>query len=83
MKLLVLLCGEDDEKLQIAAAGGLAMITAAEKKLCVKMTKVVCTMTHVKQTLGLGEIGGSKNRSSTKVILQVGSVKHSQGVLDF
>lgn len=42
LKLLMLLCGEDDEKLQIAAAGGLAMITAAEKKLCVKMTKVVC-----------------------------------------
>lgn len=46
LKLLILLCGEDDEKLQIAeaAAGGLAMITAAEKKLCVKMTKVVCTV---------------------------------------
>lgn len=57
LKLLILLCGEDDEKLQIAAAGGLAMITAAEKKLCVKMTKVVCSMTHVNQTLGLGGLG--------------------------
>lgn len=43
LKLLVLLCGEDDEKLQIAAAGALAMITAAEKKLCTKMTLVVRT----------------------------------------
>lgn len=43
LKLLILLCGEDDEKLQIAAAGGLAMITASEKKICTKMTRVVCT----------------------------------------
>lgn len=40
------------------------MITAAEKKLCVKMTKVVCTMTHVNETLGLGDIGGSKNTAT-------------------
>lgn len=46
MKLLVLLCGEDDEDLQIAAAGGLAMLTAAQKKLCTKLTKVV-RRTHV------------------------------------
>lgn len=41
MKLLVLLCGEDDEDLQIAAAGALAMLTAAQKKLCTKLTLVV------------------------------------------
>uniref|UniRef100_A0AAQ6IM88 UNC-45/Cro1/She4 central domain-containing protein n=1 Tax=Anabas testudineus TaxID=64144 RepID=A0AAQ6IM88_ANATE len=40
MKLLVLLCGEDDDKLQIAAGGALAMITAAQKKLCTKLTRV-------------------------------------------
>uniref|UniRef100_A0AAR2L264 UNC-45/Cro1/She4 central domain-containing protein n=1 Tax=Pygocentrus nattereri TaxID=42514 RepID=A0AAR2L264_PYGNA len=39
LKLLVLLCSEDDEDLQIAAAGALAMLTAAQKKLSVKMTK--------------------------------------------
>uniref|UniRef100_A0A4W6GAP1 Protein unc-45 homolog B n=1 Tax=Lates calcarifer TaxID=8187 RepID=A0A4W6GAP1_LATCA len=38
MKLLVLLCGEDDDNLQIAAAGALAMLTAAQKKLCTKLT---------------------------------------------
>lgn len=43
LKLMVLLCGEDDEKLQIAAAGALAMLTGAQKKLCLKMTLVVCT----------------------------------------
>lgn len=41
MKLLVLLCGEDDEDLQVAAAGALAMLTAAQKKLCTKLTQVV------------------------------------------
>ncbi|KAJ3604613.1 hypothetical protein NHX12_029353 [Muraenolepis orangiensis] len=38
LKLLVLLCGEDDEFLQIAAAGAIAMLTGAQKKLCTKMT---------------------------------------------
>lgn len=42
LKLLVLMCAEDDEKLQRAAAGALAMLTAAQKKLCTKMTLVVC-----------------------------------------
>lgn len=41
LKLLVLLCGEDDDNLQIAAAGALAMLTVAQKKLCTKMTQVV------------------------------------------
>lgn len=41
LKLVVLLCGEDDHKLQNAAAGALAMLTAAHKKLCLKMTEVV------------------------------------------
>ncbi|XP_048822833.1 protein unc-45 homolog B isoform X2 [Lagopus muta] len=40
LKLVVLLCGEDDEKVQKAAAGTLAMLTAAQKKLCSKMTEV-------------------------------------------
>ena len=42
LKLLVLLCGEDDENLQIAAAGALAMLTASQKKTCNKITLVVC-----------------------------------------
>uniref|UniRef100_A0A3B3HTH7 Protein unc-45 homolog B n=1 Tax=Oryzias latipes TaxID=8090 RepID=A0A3B3HTH7_ORYLA len=48
LKLLVLLCGEDDDKIQIAAAGALAMITAAQKKLCTKMTLVVCHTFFIK-----------------------------------
>lgn len=56
MKLLVLLCGEDDDDLQIAAAGALAMLTAAQKNLCTKLTQVVsppllsCTCTVMRRT---------------------------------
>uniref|UniRef100_A0A8C6VUS7 Protein unc-45 homolog B n=1 Tax=Nothobranchius furzeri TaxID=105023 RepID=A0A8C6VUS7_NOTFU len=53
LKLLVLLCGEDDDKLQIAAAGALAMITAAEKKLCSKMTQVTVQWLEILQRLCL------------------------------
>uniref|UniRef100_A0A8C5NHB8 Protein unc-45 homolog B n=1 Tax=Gouania willdenowi TaxID=441366 RepID=A0A8C5NHB8_GOUWI len=54
LKLLVLLCGEDDHKLQIAAAGALAMLTAAQKKLCTKMTKTTQWM-EILQRLCLHE----------------------------
>ncbi|XP_073322522.1 protein unc-45 homolog B [Pagrus major] len=53
LKLLVLLCGEDDEDLQRAAAGGLAMLTAAQKKLCTKMTKVTTQWLEILQRLCL------------------------------
>ena len=43
MKLLILLCGEEDDKLQIAASGAVAMLTASQKKLCKKLTLVVRT----------------------------------------
>ncbi|XP_037115818.1 protein unc-45 homolog B isoform X1 [Syngnathus acus] len=53
LKLLVLLCGEDDDKLQIAAAGALAMLTAAQKKLCTKMTLVTAQWLEILQRLCL------------------------------
>ncbi|XP_030593567.1 protein unc-45 homolog B [Archocentrus centrarchus] len=53
LKLLVLLCGEEDDKLQIAAAGALAMITAAQKKLCTKMTLVTSQWLEILQRLCL------------------------------
>ncbi|XP_017540512.1 protein unc-45 homolog B [Pygocentrus nattereri] len=53
LKLLVLLCSEDDEDLQIAAAGALAMLTAAQKKLSVKMTKVTEQWLEILQRLCL------------------------------
>uniref|UniRef100_A0A8C8I6T0 Protein unc-45 homolog B n=1 Tax=Oncorhynchus tshawytscha TaxID=74940 RepID=A0A8C8I6T0_ONCTS len=51
LKLLVLMCAEDDEKLQRAAAGALAMLTAAQKKLCTKMTLVTLQWMEILQRL--------------------------------
>ncbi|TMS03769.1 protein unc-45 homolog B isoform X1 [Larimichthys crocea] len=53
LKLLVLLCGEDDDKLQMAAAGGLAMLTAIQKKICTKLTKVTSQWLEILQRLCL------------------------------
>ncbi|XP_061585028.1 protein unc-45 homolog B [Cololabis saira] len=53
LKLLVLLCGEDDDGLQIAAAGALAMLTSSQKKLCTKMTLVTIQWLEILQRLCL------------------------------
>uniref|UniRef100_A0A4X2LFH7 Protein unc-45 homolog B n=1 Tax=Vombatus ursinus TaxID=29139 RepID=A0A4X2LFH7_VOMUR len=53
LKLVVLLCGEDDDKVQNAAAGALAMLTAAHKKLCHKMTQVTPQWLEILQRLCL------------------------------
>ncbi|CAM4651108.1 unnamed protein product [Lepidochelys olivacea] len=55
LKLVVLLCGEDDVKVQNAAAGALAMLTAAHKKLCHKMTQVTTQWLEILQRLCLHE----------------------------
>ncbi|KFV03481.1 Protein unc-45 B, partial [Pterocles gutturalis] len=55
LKLVVLLCGEEDEKVQVAAAGALAMLTAAQKKLCSKMTEVTTQWLEILQRLCLHE----------------------------
>ncbi|KAE8624834.1 hypothetical protein XENTR_v10006060 [Xenopus tropicalis] len=56
LKLIILLCGEEDEvKLQRAAAGTLAMLTGAEKKLCHKMTEVTTQWMEILQRLCLSE----------------------------
>ncbi|XP_006119674.2 protein unc-45 homolog B [Pelodiscus sinensis] len=55
LKLVVLLCGEDDTKVQNAAAGALAMLTAAHKKLCHKMTQVTTQWLEILQRLCLHE----------------------------
>lgn len=41
LKLLVLYSGEDDELLQRAAAGGLAMLTSMRPSLCSRIPQVV------------------------------------------
>ncbi|XP_078010960.1 protein unc-45 homolog B isoform X1 [Phascolarctos cinereus] len=53
LKLVVLLCGEDDDKVQNAAAGALAMLTAAHKKLCHKLTQVTPQWLEILQRLCL------------------------------
>ncbi|TDH12715.1 hypothetical protein EPR50_G00049760 [Perca flavescens] len=53
LKLMILLCGEDDDSLQIAAAGALAMLTASEKKLCKKLTLVTTQWLEILQRLCL------------------------------
>ncbi|XP_058139153.1 protein unc-45 homolog B isoform X2 [Dasypus novemcinctus] len=53
LKLVVLLCGEDDDKVQNAAAGALAMLTTAHKKLCFKMTEVTSQWLEILQRLCL------------------------------
>ncbi|KAM7067988.1 protein unc-45 homolog B isoform 1-T3 [Molossus nigricans] len=53
LKLVILLCGEDDDKVQNAAAGALAMLTAAHKKLCLKMTQVTTQWLEILQRLCL------------------------------
>ncbi|XP_012684137.1 protein unc-45 homolog B [Clupea harengus] len=53
MKLLLLLCAEEDDKLQMAAAGALAMLTAAHKKLCTKITLVTLQWLEILQRLCL------------------------------
>ncbi|XP_069471000.1 protein unc-45 homolog B [Ambystoma mexicanum] len=56
LKLMVLLCSEDDEeKLQRAAAGALAMLTSSQKKLCFKMTEVTDQWVEIMQRLCLSE----------------------------
>ncbi|XP_043855979.1 protein unc-45 homolog B isoform X1 [Dromiciops gliroides] len=53
LKLVVLLCGEDDDKVQNAAAGALAMLTASHKRLCHKMTQVTSQWLEILQRLCL------------------------------
>ncbi|CAJ0917196.1 unnamed protein product [Ranitomeya imitator] len=56
LKLVILLCGEEDEvKLQRAAAGTLAVLTGAQKQLCHKMTQVTTQWMEILQRLCLNE----------------------------
>ncbi|XP_072795018.1 protein unc-45 homolog B [Vicugna pacos] len=62
LKLVVLLCGEDDDKVQNAAAGALAMLTAAHKKLCLKMTQVTTQWLEILQRLCLHDCTSVQHR---------------------
>ncbi|XP_072904585.1 protein unc-45 homolog B [Hemitrygon akajei] len=53
LKLMILLCGEDDAKLQRAASGALATLTAKRKELCHKLTTVTVQWLEILQRLCL------------------------------
>ncbi|XP_069778170.1 protein unc-45 homolog B isoform X2 [Narcine bancroftii] len=53
LKLMMLLCGEDDVKLQRAAAGALATLTTNCKELCHKLTTVTAQWLEILQRLCL------------------------------
>ncbi|XP_077452285.1 protein unc-45 homolog A [Stigmatopora argus] len=64
LKLLVLYCGEDDERLRKAAAGTLAMLTAEQPELC---AHIITTTTHwleILQALLLSEISDLRHRGA-------------------
>uniref|UniRef100_S4R4X4 Unc-45 myosin chaperone B n=1 Tax=Petromyzon marinus TaxID=7757 RepID=S4R4X4_PETMA len=55
MKLLVLYSGMDDEKVQMAASGALAMLTTENTKLCAKATQVTSQWLEILQHLVMHE----------------------------
>ncbi|XP_049580592.1 protein unc-45 homolog A isoform X2 [Syngnathus scovelli] len=56
LKLLVLYCGEDDERLRRAASGTLAMLTAEQPELCARITTTTTHWLEILQALLLSEI---------------------------
>ncbi|XP_030045516.1 protein unc-45 homolog A isoform X2 [Microcaecilia unicolor] len=55
LKLMVLYSGEDDEKLQRAASGALAMLTSLLPELCIKITQVTVRWLEILQALLLSQ----------------------------
>ncbi|XP_051875874.1 protein unc-45 homolog B isoform X2 [Pristis pectinata] len=53
LKLMILLCGEDEVKLQRAGSGALATLTASHKELCQKLTTVTAQWLEILQRLCL------------------------------
>ncbi|XP_061678041.1 protein unc-45 homolog A isoform X2 [Syngnathoides biaculeatus] len=62
LKLLVLYCGEDDERLRRAAAGTLAMLTAEQPELCARITAATTHWLEILQALLLSEISDLRHR---------------------
>ncbi|CAN0394828.1 protein unc-45 homolog B [Lampetra fluviatilis] len=62
LKMAVLLCGEDEEPLQIAASGMLAMLTSAHKSLCSRVPTVTTQWLEILQRLLLHKNGDVQHR---------------------
>ncbi len=56
VKLLVLYCGEDDIRLNLAASGALAQLTTESDKICEKITSLSCFAPTFKQAACAKEI---------------------------
>ncbi|XP_038622946.1 protein unc-45 homolog A [Tachyglossus aculeatus] len=64
LKLLVLYCGEDDELLRRAAAGGLAMLTALLPPLCARIPQVTTHWLEILQALLLSPSAELQHRGA-------------------
>ncbi|XP_057693459.1 protein unc-45 homolog A [Corythoichthys intestinalis] len=64
LKLLVLYCGEEDERLRKAAAGSLAMLTADQPELCARITTTTTHWLEILQALLLSEISDLRHRGA-------------------
>ncbi|XP_077372055.1 protein unc-45 homolog A [Festucalex cinctus] len=67
LKLLVLYCGEDDERLRRAAAGTLAMLTAEQPEICARIPTTTTHWLEILQALLLSEISDLRHRGSVIV----------------
>ncbi|XP_077423303.1 protein unc-45 homolog A [Vanacampus margaritifer] len=67
LKLLVLYCGEEDERLRRAAAGTLAMLTAEQPEICARITTTTTHWLEILQALLLSEISDLRHRGAVIV----------------
>lgn len=68
LKLLVLYSGEEDERLRKAAAGTLAMLTAEQPELCVRIPETTTHWLEILQALLLSEIVDLRHRGVVIVL---------------
>ncbi|KAL4701731.1 hypothetical protein H8959_015735 [Pygathrix nigripes] len=71
LKLLVLYSGEDDELLQRAAAGGLAMLTSMRPTLCSRIPQVTTHWLEILQALLLSSNQELQHRGAVVVLNMV------------
>ncbi|XP_043934207.1 protein unc-45 homolog A isoform X2 [Protopterus annectens] len=68
LKLIVLYCGEDDEKLRCAASGTLAMLTSLQPELCARIPKVTTHWLEILQALVLSPSADLQHRGLVIVL---------------
>ncbi|XP_069840305.1 protein unc-45 homolog A [Dendropsophus ebraccatus] len=68
LKLVVLYCGEDDERLRRAAAGTLAMLTSLEPKICQRVPQATAHWLEILQSLLLSENVELQHRGAVIVL---------------